>query len=179
MESVRRVVTGVREDGRSVIVSDEVIHARRPPILNGNEVLVLFGEDEVPTSPHAGEHVETTWFPPRGGYRFLIFSYPPHSRRVIPDDLDAAIAESERIAPGLAAAVTDGAAMHHTYTVDLEYVLEGEFTLTLDSGESTVLRKGDVLVQCGSKHAWANDGDGPATMLLVFVGAEPAPGRYA
>lgn len=178
MDGVRRVVTGVREDGKSVIVSDELVQATRPPILNGNEVYVLFGEDEVPTSPHGGVHYPTTWFPPRGGYRFLIFTYPPHSQRMIPDELDAAIAESEEVAPGLAAAVTDGAAMHHTYTVDLEYVLDGEFTLTLDSGDQTVLHRGDALVQCGAKHAWANKGDGPATMLLVFIGADAAPGRY-
>jgi mannose-6-phosphate isomerase-like protein (cupin superfamily) len=174
MDQVRRVVTGVREDGASVFVSDEVVEARRPPILNGNEVVVVFGGDETPTAPNAGDLQELSWFPGAGGYRFLIFTYPPSSEQVFPDDLEAAVAESERVAPGLARAVTDGGAMHHTSTVDLEYVLQGEFTLTLDSGESKVLRAGDTLVQCGARHAWANHGDGPATMLLVFIGAHEA-----
>jgi mannose-6-phosphate isomerase-like protein (cupin superfamily) len=163
VSSLRRVITGVDEAGESVFVSDEQLEGVFPPLLEGNEVFNVFGENSVPTVPHAGEATP--------GLRFVIFTYPPESEKTEPGEFDAALAETERLTPGMSEAVTDAAGMHYSATVDLEYVLAGEFTLTLPNGESKVLKAGDALVQCGPKHSWANTGDVPATMLLVFVGA--------
>jgi mannose-6-phosphate isomerase-like protein (cupin superfamily) len=173
VSSLRRVITGVDEAGESVFVSDEQLEGVFPPLLEGNEVFNVFGENAVPTVPHAGEATPgLRFFPPvPGSYRFVIFTYPPESEKTEPGEFDAALAETERLTPGMSEAVTDAAGMHYSATVDLEYVLAGEFTLTLPNGESKVLKAGDALVQCGPKHSWANTGDVPATMLLVFVGA--------
>ncbi|EHK26258.1 uncharacterized protein TRIVIDRAFT_35539 [Trichoderma virens Gv29-8] len=51
----------------------------------------------------------------------------------------------------------EGAPMHRTKTVDFGVILEGELELILDSGESTVLRRGDILVQRGTIHEWKNN----------------------
>ncbi len=48
MESIRRIITGIDEDGRSVFVSDETVEAKVPPLLTGNQVLDLFGSDAIP-----------------------------------------------------------------------------------------------------------------------------------
>lgn len=60
-------------------------------------------------------------------------------------------------------------------SVDYDVVLEGEITLELDDGAQVLLRKHDVAVQHGNRHAWRNLSDRPATMLFVLVGAKRPP----
>ncbi|KAJ2978867.1 hypothetical protein NQ176_g3577 [Zarea fungicola] len=47
--------------------------------------------------------------------------------------------------------------MHRTKTIDFGVIIEGELELILDSGESTVLKRGDIIVQRGTIHAWRNN----------------------
>lgn len=44
--------------------------------------------------------------------------------------------------------------MHRTASIDYGVVIDGTTELVLDSGESKVLSKGDVLVQRGRVHSW-------------------------
>ncbi|EPS29290.1 hypothetical protein PDE_04239 [Penicillium oxalicum 114-2] len=46
--------------------------------------------------------------------------------------------------------------MHRTVSLDYGVVLEGEIELILDSGETRLLKRGDVAVQRGTNHAWRN-----------------------
>ncbi|KAH6649277.1 hypothetical protein F5144DRAFT_477599 [Chaetomium tenue] len=46
--------------------------------------------------------------------------------------------------------------MHRTVSLDYGVVLEGEVELVLDSGETRVMRRGDVSVQRATMHAWRN-----------------------
>ncbi|KAL4975277.1 hypothetical protein BDW66DRAFT_152090 [Aspergillus desertorum] len=69
--------------------------------------------------------------------------------------------------------------MHRTVSLDYGVVLEGEVQLELDSGETRLLRRGDVAVQRGTNHAWRNvtppgvDGQAQwARMLYVLLPAE-------
>lgn len=180
MEKIRRVISGIDQNGKSIFVSDEEVQGIAPPILGGAVLIDLFGEDDIPTVPNDGYHDEGRRYFPAGpqGYRYTLFSYPPQGEMVVPDDLEAAIAESAKLAPGLEDAVSEPDGWHYTPTVDLEYVIEGEFTLTLDDGVSKVLRAGDCMVQCGAKHSWVNNGPGQATMLLVFIGAKLDESRF-
>jgi uncharacterized cupin superfamily protein len=50
-------------------------------------------------------------------------------------------------------------------------VLEGEMVLIVDDAE-TILHPGDVVVQRGTDHAWANRSDRAARMAFVLVGGE-------
>ncbi|RYF63003.1 MAG: cupin domain-containing protein, partial [Comamonadaceae bacterium] len=61
--------------------------------------------------------------------------------------------------------------MHTTDSIDYDIVLEGEITLELDDGQQVQLRKHEVAVQHGNRHAWRNLSDQPATMLFVLLGA--------
>lgn len=180
MDKIRRVVSGIDAGGKSIFVSDEEVRAIAPPILGGAKLIDLFGEDAIPTVPNDGSHDEGRRYFPAGpeGYRYTLFSYPPQTEMVVPDDLEAAIAASAEMAPGLEDAVSEPDGWHYTPTVDLEYVIEGEFTLTVDDGASKVLRAGDCMVQCGAKHSWVNNGPGQATMLLVFIGAKFDESRF-
>ncbi len=181
MEQIRRVITGIDENGNSAFVSDEVVPAKIPPTLGGNRIFDLFGSDTVPTVPNRGE-VQTglRFFPSSpDGYRFIIFSMPPAHEMTVPDDAEAAWAETERLTPGMGDAVSDASGMHYTATVDLEYIIQGEVTLTLDSGESRILKAGDTLIQCGANHSWANNGNETVIILLAFIGANVDASRFA
>jgi mannose-6-phosphate isomerase-like protein (cupin superfamily) len=58
--------------------------------------------------------------------------------------------------------------MHRTESVDYGILIEGEITLIVDRGES-VLKPGDVVVQRGTNHAWANRSGKTARMLFVLL----------
>ena len=58
--------------------------------------------------------------------------------------------------------------MHRTETVDYAIVLEGEIVAMLDDSE-TVLRAGDILIQRGTNHAWANRSGKPARICFVLI----------
>lgn len=60
--------------------------------------------------------------------------------------------------------------MHRTVSIDYGVVLEGEVELILDSGQSRVLRRGDVSVQRGTAHSYRNRSDEEwCRMLFVFM----------
>jgi mannose-6-phosphate isomerase-like protein (cupin superfamily) len=181
MEEIRRVITGIDENGKSAFVSDEIVPAKIPPTLGGNRVFDLFGSDRTPTVPNSGEVEKGLRFFPTTpeGYRYIIFSMPPENEVVVPEDAAAAWEETERLTPGMGDAVSDAGGMHYTATVDLEYILQGEVTLTLDSGESKTMKAGDSIVQCGANHAWSNTGSDTAIILLCFVGANLDASRFA
>ena len=58
--------------------------------------------------------------------------------------------------------------MHRTETGDYAIVLEGEIWAVMDEGE-TLLRAGDVLIQRGTNHAWANRSDKTARIAFVLI----------
>lgn len=60
-------------------------------------------------------------------------------------------------------------AMHRTLSIDYGGVTVGEMELVLDSGESRVMKRGDVAVQRGTKHQWVNrDEENWARMVFVL-----------
>jgi quercetin dioxygenase-like cupin family protein len=64
--------------------------------------------------------------------------------------------------------------MHRTLSIDYGVVLEGEMKLVLDSGESRVLKRGDVAIQRGTMHQWVNvDKQKWARMMFVLQESKP------
>ena len=61
--------------------------------------------------------------------------------------------------------------MHRTETIDYGIVIAGEITLVLDRGK-TLLKEGDVVIQRGTNHAWANRSGRPCRMLFILVDGE-------
>ncbi|HBM15912.1 MAG TPA: hypothetical protein DD381_06170 [Lentisphaeria bacterium] len=58
--------------------------------------------------------------------------------------------------------------VHITKTIDYGIVLEGEIDLILDEG-TVHLKKGDVIVQRGTSHAWHNIGAKPCTIAFILI----------
>jgi quercetin dioxygenase-like cupin family protein len=62
--------------------------------------------------------------------------------------------------------------MHRTETIDYVIVIDGEIEMDMD--DSTVkLKAGDIMIQRGTNHAWANRSDKPARVAFVLVDAVP------
>ncbi|KAL8702746.1 MAG: hypothetical protein Q9201_004085 [Fulgogasparrea decipioides] len=62
--------------------------------------------------------------------------------------------------------------LHRAMSIDYGIVLEGEFELSLDSGEARIMRRGDVSVQRATAHRWRNitaGGTESGRMLYVLL----------
>ena len=171
---IRRVVTGHTSDGKSTVASDTEVDAITVALVPGSEFHKLWGADETPTFPDDGSpHPFPFYFPPVGGFRFVLFTVPPQA--VVPSkniDMEAVIKEFEEKLPGLVAHMEpDNQGMHTVDTIDFEYVISGEVWLELDNGLEVHLRAGDTVVQNGTRHAWRNKGSEPCRMVVCMIGA--------
>lgn len=64
--------------------------------------------------------------------------------------------------------------MHRTVSLDLVIQIEGEIELTLDSGETRVMKPGDITVQRSTMHMWRNRSLTKwSRMLAVMAECEP------
>ncbi|RJE21055.1 Cupin domain protein [Aspergillus sclerotialis] len=67
--------------------------------------------------------------------------------------------------------------MHRTLSVDVGVMIAGEIELLLDSGETRVLKQGDVLIHRGTMHGWRNRSATETARMVCFVlPSEPIPG---
>jgi quercetin dioxygenase-like cupin family protein len=175
----RRVVTGHDRAGNAVVISDGPA-----PFLHVNKVnrewysTDLFRTDATPAIIRTvtGETTDgpRRQMPAPHGTVLRINHFPPETetvRQMTVEDSRRAFA-----ALGNERASTYGRGgrhplMHRTETIDYAIVLEGEITMVLDT-EDVVLRAGDVLVQCGTNHAWSNRSDKPAVVAFVLIDGE-------
>jgi quercetin dioxygenase-like cupin family protein len=170
---IRRVVTGQDESGKSIIASDTQVAPIVAPLVPGATFFNFWGADTMPTLPDAStEPRYRTWFPPDGGFRFELITLPPDGApQSIDMDRGVALAETNKVLPGLMAAMDpDHPGWHSTDTIDLIYIASGACVLKLDSGEAVRLNAGDTLIQNGSRHAWGNPGSVPCALLTVSIG---------
>ena len=173
MPTIRRVVTGHRADGKSIIASDEEVTGVGVPGLPGATLTTLWGADETLTYPDEGQAPgHHAWFPPVGGIRFASFVLAPDSTPPADGDPEEAAAEAERLFPGLLATMKpDDPGMHRSETVDMLYVVSGRCVLELDDGSKTELGAGDTIVQSGTMHRWHNPWDEPCHVVAFLAGA--------
>ncbi len=173
---VRRVITGHDEKGRAVVIEDglaPVVHtaAKRPgyastEIWRTNESPAKIGK--ICQDDTAGPRRQ---LPATRGTVVRINTLAPESEQL--RNLTSQEAQgifSTLGNPNASTYATSGRhpLMHRTETIDYAIVLSGEVTMVLDDSE-VVLRAGDVLVQCGTNHAWSNRGSVPCQIAFVLV----------
>jgi len=114
-----------------------------------------------------------SWVPSTGGTNLMIVKFPPDSVMSAPGfDPNAAGGEYMQKIPGLAERFEiDHPGMHTTDTVDYGVLLAGEIHLELDDGAIKKIQPHEVVIQQGTRHAWRNLSNKPATMLFVLVSA--------
>jgi len=146
---IPRYVTG--HDAKNiakVIMQGPATNAKHPSA--GTVSTLIWSTDRTPADISIGEDVEDLGAriigtaPPANGTRFAVIDFPPGN------------------APR----------MHRTETIDYVIVLEGEIEMDMD--DSTVkLKAGDILVQRGTNHAWANRSGKNARVAFVLVDGQP------
>jgi len=172
--SYRRVVTA-NVDGKSVLRSDEQLPAYQfKSVPNYEHTLVWVN----PTTPDLRKEQKFDRYsgsvvPGPGGTSLHFVTFPPGSVFTDPSfDGEAATSEALIRLRGLADHFEkEDPAMHKTNTVDYSVVYEGEIWLELDDAKTIHLKRGDVVVQNGTRHAWRNKGATPVTMLFFLNGA--------
>jgi len=150
VDSIRRVVTGHSAEGSSIVLSD----GAAPKTRRNDDFGITFFEvwntasTPAPVTADEGEPTDRPIVvpPPANGtiVRFCQFDPPKSSD------------------PG-------PTFMHRTETIDYGIVVSGEITLLLDDGSESVLAQGDIVIQRGTDHAWANRSTEPALVAFVLV----------
>jgi hypothetical protein len=151
VDAVKRIVTGVRSDGRSYLVATHEFAADEPWKFefdpHGDVEKWLAGVDPVMADASAAITPSAP-----GGINLHYTVIKPHQRH-----------SGDRPHPGL-----DSEGRHVTRTIDFGVVLGGEIELILDE-DTVVLQPGDFVIQQATRHAWNNVQAVPATLAFVLV----------
>jgi len=146
---IRRVVTGHDARNTAKIIRDAPATNAKYPA-PGAVSTMIWCTDRTPADISVGEKIKDMGAriigtaPPTGGSRFAVIDFPPGNKPH----------------------------MHRTETVDYVIVIEGEIEMDMD-GSTVKLKTGDVMVQRGTNHAWANRSDKRARVAFVLIDAEP------
>jgi quercetin dioxygenase-like cupin family protein len=145
---IRRIVTGHDGAVAKVLIDTAASNAKYPG--PGTVSTLIWSTDKAPANIPAGTDVEDMGArimgtaPPPKGTRFAVIDFPPGNKPH----------------------------MHRTETVDYVIVLEGEIEMDMD--DCTVkMQAGDIMVQRGTNHAWANRSTSRARVAFVLIDAEP------
>lgn len=168
----RRVVTGLNAAGQSTVISD----GAAPNVISlgdlwpGLSVTTLWATDHTPADNTGATDPTLQQLghdPAPQGTIFRFYEFPP----------DAVRPPNPSKLLGLQGWTEDDLKindmMHATNSIDYLVVLSGEMTMVMEDGSEVVLRRGDSLVQRGTKHGWSNRGAEPVLLFVVLSGAKP------
>ena len=173
----RRIVTGHDEQGRAVILEDAP--PPRTARIGGDRGPMFYEVWNTTETParidrDSGEPHEDgiSLAPPKHGTRIRVLDIPPEDEamaEVTPEQARAHFAEvAAADASSHQAQGSRHPFMHRTESIDYGIMLEGELTLILDVGE-TVVRAGDIVIQRGTNHGWANRSGRPCRIAFVLI----------
>ncbi len=166
---IRRVVTGLDANDRSVVMFDSQMPLKTGPYgLNSTNLWVTN------TYPLGFSFKDDTSAIPVGvspldnGTKFRVVEFPPldaaTEAKMEPNYLMKAVGA---FAPARGVAVTHPL-MHRTRSVDYAVVMSGEIDMMLD--DTVVhLKPGDTIVQQATNHAWINRGKETCRILFVLM----------
>lgn len=174
MNPMRRIVTGHNAAGKAVIVSDAppptTMEFKAIPgtvfyeIWNTNASPAPIDNCDDPTLRPVQLH------PTPQGSIIRFVDIPPDAVQENISGADIA-AGFRQINASSAATHTDDSPhklMHRTETIDYGILISGELWLIVDEGE-TKLNVGDVVIQRGTNHAWANRSNEVARMAFILL----------
>ncbi|WP_028311703.1 cupin domain-containing protein [Derxia gummosa] len=172
---LRRVVTGHAPDGRAIVASDGPLPTVVPiEKIPGTVFHEIWSTEGAPAGVGNGPDPTLGALrlpPPARGTRIRVVDIPPDSADFLAHGAARMKDAFTQIGDAAASTVKTGSPhplMHRTESVDYGVVLDGEMTLVLDDS-ATLLRAGDIVIQRGSNHAWANRSGRVCRMLFVLV----------
>jgi len=176
---VRRVVTGHDENGKGVVISDgPAPYVHSTPIRPGYFSTDIFRTFETPALIKT--HQEETTLGPRrqlptkGGSVLRINHFTPEPNGNEHMDVQASKALFESLGNAAGSSFEKNGRhplMHRTETIDYAIILSGEITMLLDDSE-VLLKTGDILIQCGTDHAWTNRSNAPCVVAFILIDGE-------
>jgi mannose-6-phosphate isomerase-like protein (cupin superfamily) len=173
---VRRVVTGHDANGKATVLSDGPapfvhINPRNPADTSTD----IWRTGDTPATI-AAEPAEPTLGPRRqlptaNGTVVRINRFAPETEEIRNMSVEAA--RTAFAALGNETGSTFGRGGHHplmhrTETIDYAIILSGEITMILDDTD-VHLKAGDVVVQCGTNHAWSNRSDAICEVAFILI----------
>jgi quercetin dioxygenase-like cupin family protein len=172
----QRIVTGYDSRGQSIILDQLSLptttvfrHIRQFEI---SRVWTTSASPEIPFNVRDPAADLPSILPEIGGTVLLKVMFPPDAIMAADAAAPQALAEQATNLPGLAERFEpDAPGMHTTDSVDYGILLDGELWLEVDGGEARCVKPGDIVIQNGTRHAWRNRTDRPATMVFVLIGA--------
>jgi len=179
IQRFRRIVTAHDAQGRSVILSDDTSPHIMPIMDQPNFAVTDFwrtaatpaDNGAVTSNDPCGLPIQVA--PPTNGSVFRVVQFPPDKNWAAKA---AAMGGSVAIDETAKAANTGGpvrhAHMHRTRSIDYAIVLSGEIWAVMDEGETKMVA-GDVMIQRGTNHAWANRSNSPCLVAFVLIDAKP------
>ncbi len=179
---VRRVVTGHDAGGKAVVISDgpaPFVHVNALDPEWYSTDIWRTGETPARIARAAAESTlgPRRQLPQRRGTVLRINHFPPETEAVGKMDPEASRRAFAALGNEQAATFGRGGRhplMHRTETIDYAIVLSGEITMVLD-GADVLLKAGDVVVQCGTNHAWSNRSKAPCVVAFVLIDGEFEP----
>lgn len=175
---IRRVVTGVDEDGRSTVMWDGPSPDQHESEVPGKGHIDFWVWRETPL-PLDGDDDAGTWDyvfpgPPGGGHlrvvNWLALAADPSQRPpAVPMHEPVPVHDGRSWDRG-GGNDLDRTATHKTQSVDFGILLQGERALLLDDTE-LLMRPGDVVVQVGAWHLWDSSRTG-CLMAFDMIGAQ-------
>jgi len=172
---IRRVVTGHDVHGDAVIATDDAL----PTVVElaaipGTIFHEVWSTAATPVSIDNGPDPTIGPLclpPPTNGTRIRFVDIPPDTEDFLKHGAARMKEAFSQVGDVHASTVRPDSPhplMHRTETVDYGIVISGEITLVLDKGEAN-LKAGDVVIQRGTNHAWANRSGKPCRMLFMLV----------
>ncbi|HEX5994586.1 MAG TPA: cupin domain-containing protein [Jiangellales bacterium] len=183
--NLRRVVTGHDNDGKAIVVTDEVVQPDSPEFA---PKWSIWAADAAATLPDDGAPPPFSGplIPRPGGFHVIVLTLPPNFNTDVMFDLADPVRAAETARqqtaasvavvpdpnpPGSYGTIPGFTGLHATASIDCMTQLSGESVLVLEDRE-VHLKPGDWVVINGVTHAWRNDRDEPAVMAGVIIGAE-------
>lgn len=170
----KRVVTGHNEGGLAVIASS----GQTPNIfplkaIPGTIFYEIWNSSSspAPLDNAADPTCQTLRLSPTSlGSVIRVVDIPPDSiqNHVSSQDASAAFAEIGQAHAGTGNSDSKHKLMHRTETLDYGIVTEGEVWLVLEEDE-VHLKRGDIVVQRGTNHAWSNRTEELARMVFILL----------
>ncbi len=172
---IRRVVTGKDASGKAIAIIDAVATTvlRREELGITNTLLWVTNSTpaDLSNQEDAANQKAGVVAPP-GGTIFRVIEFAPEREVKADYETRLRIFQGIGLAPeGDTREKPRNPAMHRTKTIDYALILSGEIDMLLDDSEIH-LKAGDVVIQRGTNHAWANRGNEPCKVAFVMVDAK-------
>lgn len=172
----RRLVAGMRDDGRSYFARVEAVgevdypvnyprHAARPD--KDIEIFRIWASDHLPIElPDDGTCAPLADEPTADESHLALRRSSPH-----PPDSTGFRITMLRMYPGRGSTPEKSYHLHWHDTFDCQWLAAGRLAVTMDDGTEQMMYPGDALLQYGTNHAWRVVGDEIAVICLFMLGA--------